>query len=119
MFKRVEVVPKMHNYEKNNNPYVRITPKAIYINEGAAQMLDGDYIQIEIDSESELVRFLSCKKGDEHAFKLSSVCETEHAKRIETNNVMFSLLKAGFDMNKMYKKLNVLRIKNGILFSYD
>ena len=119
MFKRVEVVHKMHNRDKYNGPYVRMTPKAIYISTEAAKMLNGDYMQIEIDSDNKLLRFISCKKEDEHAFKLSSVCEAEFARRIETNNVLFSILDAGFDLNKMFRKLPVLRIKNGILFSYD
>ena len=91
-----EVIPK----KKRSSPprgvkgkaYVRFTPKMLYISGPAMRMLGmPESIGISVDGPG---RAMVLRPGG--PFKLSRVCETEDARRIETNKALESLLEYGF-----------------------
>ena len=51
----------------------------------------------------------------EDSFKLSGVNETRNAKRIETNRALLSILKAGFPMYMVDRRLPAKRLLDGSL----
>ena len=72
--------------------YVRFTPKMLYISGPAMRMLGmPESIGISVDGPG---RAMVIRPGG--PFKLSPVCETENARRIETNKALESLLEFGF-----------------------
>ena len=98
-------------------PCIRFTYKSLYINNKAGQMLSSDYITISIVKDKTLhaMRLSPSTKENENAFKLSSVCESKYAKRIETNRSLESILEAGFPKHLLGKNLPVLRLFDGSL----
>lgn len=102
-----EVVPQ----KKRSGPpswikgkaYVRYTPKMLYLSGPAMQMLGmPEKIGISIDGPQRMM--IIRPNGP---FKLSTVCETQNARRIETNLALMSLLDAGFPKGMINKYLSV------------
>ena len=84
-------------------PWARFTPKMLYLN-GAfmEEMGHPAYIKISVDGPN---RLMVITNGTEEDFKLSSVCETKHSRRIETNRALLDILEAGFPKGMIGKYL--------------
>ena len=100
-----EVLPK----QKRSAPprgvkgkaYVRYTPKMLYINGQAMEMLGfSDTISISVNGPEKVMVLTSGGP-----WKLSRVCETKDARRIETNGGLLSLMDAGFPKGMIGKYL--------------
>lgn len=84
-------------------PYVRFTPKMLYMNGPfMEEMGSPPYIKISVDGPN---RLMVIANGTEEDFKLSSVCETKHSRRIETNRALMDILEAGFPKGMIGKYL--------------
>ena len=120
MYKQI-MPEKKHSRGTANFPYVRITPKMLFINKTAMDLWgDTGYIRISISTKDQTL-ILSKAEQAEDAFKLSTVCETRGAKRIETNNALVVLFRSGFPMYMTGKRLPVQVLADGSLavdFSY-
>lgn len=82
--------------------YVRYTPKMLYINAHAMRMLgDTETVSISINGPE---RMMVLTPGG--PWKLSKVCETKDARRIETNGGLVSMLDAGFPKGMIGKYLS-------------
>jgi hypothetical protein len=101
-----EVIPK----KKRSAPprgvrgkaYVRYTPKMLYINSQAMEMLgEADTVSISINGPERVMIITP-----DGPWKLSRVCETRDAKRIETNGGLVSMLDAGFPKGMIGKYLS-------------
>lgn len=78
--------------------YVRVGLKAFYIsNEAMKAFGDTEYIRISLDADHRLIIISKAEKAVD-SFRLSKVCETEHARRIETNRSLLSMVRGGFPM---------------------
>lgn len=100
-----EVIPrKKHSAPPRGvrgKPYVRFTPKMLYINSPAMRMLGGtETISISVNGPE---RVMVITPGG--PWKLARVCETRDARRIETNGGLVSLLDAGFPRGMIGKYL--------------
>lgn len=98
-------------------PGVRFTYKSLYINARAGKMLTTDYITISVMNDATLhaMRLIPSSKEYPNSFKLSDVCETNGAKRIETNRSLEAILNAGFPKSLLGKYLPVVRLFDGSL----
>ena len=84
-------------------PYVRYTPKMLYISGPAMKMLGmADTVTISISGPD---RMMMITPGG--PWKLSRVCETMYARRIETNGGLVAMLEAGFPRGMIGKYLSV------------
>lgn len=118
-FERICPVKKAKSRAVPGEAYVRITPKMLYISSAAGDLLDADYITIELDTRARIVRFTPHKAAEPGTFKLSGVNETRNARRIETNNVLMSLVAAGLPRAAMGKRLPCsLGIDGALLIDY-
>lgn len=92
MFKPVEPKKQRHGPPKGMDVYVRITPRLFYISSGAMKLWgEHETCNISVDAPGRAM-VISPNGG----WKLSTVCETKYAKRIETRNSTISFLDAGF-----------------------
>ena len=92
MFKTVQPKKQRHYPPIGTGAYVRITPRLFYISSKAAESWGShETCGISIDAPNHLM--VVTPDGE---WKLSTVCETRHAKRIETRNSTISFLDAGF-----------------------
>ena len=88
-----------------DRPYVRIGLKAFYISSDAMRAFgDTEYIRISLDKDNRIVIISKAPKAAD-AFKLSRVCETEHARRIETNRSLLALVRNGFPLYMIDRNL--------------
>ena len=79
--------------------YVRIGLKAFYIsNEAMKKFGDTDYIRISMDKDNRCVIVSKASEKADDTFKLSRVCESERARRIETNRSLLSMIRGGFPL---------------------
>ena len=79
--------------------YIRIGLKAFYISAAAmAKLGDTDYVALSIDTDNRMVIVSKAEQEDPGAFKLSRVCETMAARRIETNRSLLSIVRGGFPL---------------------
>lgn len=79
--------------------YVRIGLKAFYIsNEAMKQFGDTDYIRISMDKDNRVVIVSKATEKGDDTFKLSHVCESGCARRIETNRSLLSMIRGGFPL---------------------
>lgn len=99
-----------------NYPYVRINPKMLMINSDAMALWgDTDYMRISISIDEQILIFSKAYEGDDGAFKLSRVCETKRARRIETNRALVALFRSGFPLYMADKRLPVKILMDGSL----
>ena len=114
--KTKQIIPIRKSYSgKAYNAYVRFTEKMLYINNDASLMLgDTDYIRMSIALDERLLLICKAEKAKD-SFKLSRVNETLKARRIETNNALRSIIKAGFPLYMLGKRLPVKRLLDGSL----
>lgn len=110
-----EVVPK----KKRSAPprsirgraYVRYTPKMLYFSNEAMKLLGNvETVSISINGPE---RMMIVQPGG--PWKLSRVCETQNAKRIETNGGLVAMLEAGFPRGMIGKYLMCNRDMMGAL----
>lgn len=95
--KQVQIRKKSKGPKRPDMPYVRYTQKMLYISSLAMRMIPGtEYITMAVDGPGHYMIIRPAEKDAENAFKLSMVCETLHARRIETNNSLLSVQDAGF-----------------------
>lgn len=101
----------------SRSPCVRFTYKSLYINNEAGKLLNAEYITISIlkDKGLHVLRLAPAKRDDDNSFKLSQVCESQYARRIETNRSLESILDAGFPRNLLGENLPVIRLFDGSL----
>ncbi len=116
-FKRIMPIKKRSSRATPNEAYISITPKMLYISAAAWKLLRAEYITIGIDTKALLVRIYSAKQGDEGAFKLSHVKETQHARRIETNNALLSFIRYGLPQSMLGKHLPCYLSLDGALLA--
>ena len=91
--------------------YVRYTPKMLYISGPAMEMLGmPNSVSISVNGPD---RMMMITPGG--PWKLSRVCETMHARRIETNGGLVSLLEAGFPRGMINHYLTVHEDMTGSL----
>lgn len=84
-------------------PYVRYTPKMLYISGPAMELLGmPENVTISISGPD---RMMMITPGG--PWKLSRVCETKDARRIETNGGLVTMLEAGFPRGMIGKYLSV------------
>ena len=75
-----------------NTPYVRFTGKMLYLNGNTMHMLGCcESISICVDKASRIMVI-----RPDGPFRLSRVCETPGARRIETNGSLLAVIEAGF-----------------------
>ena len=92
MFKTAEVKKRRYAPPKGVKAYVRFTPRLLYINSDAMKMLgETETVSISINASD---RVMIISPGGE--WKLTSVCESKYARRIENGNNMIGILEAGF-----------------------
>ena len=92
MFKTAEVKRRRYAPPKGVKAYVRFTPRLLYINSDAMKMLgETETVSISINAKD---RVMMISPGGE--WKLTSVCESKYARRIENGNNMMGILEAGF-----------------------
>ena len=119
-YKQIVPVKKGSGYAAKY-PYVWFTNKMLMISNDAMILWgDTDYIRISINLK-ECVLILSKAEEAPDSYKLSHVCETKYARRIETNNALLSIIQAGFPLYMMRKRLPVRVLADGSLevdFSY-
>lgn len=97
MMKQVEIRKKSRGPKQPGIPYVRFTQKMLYISDTAMRMIPGAaYITMGVDAAGHYMAIRPAQKETPNAFKLSKVCETACARRIETSNSLLSVLDAGF-----------------------
>lgn len=93
--------------------YVKFNQKMLYINSDASLMLgEPDYIRMSISIDDRLLIITKAEEAED-SFKLSHVNETRHARRIETNRALLSILKAGFPMYMVDRRLPVKTLLDG------
>ncbi len=116
--KQIKPMKKRPTYRKTNTPYMSISLKMLYINEDAAALVDQlDYCTISIDTKGQHIVVHPANKEDDGAFKLSTVCESKRARRIETNRALLSFIRSGFPMWMLDKRLPVVRGLDGSLIA--
>lgn len=94
-----QIVPvKKGGRKPGDQAYVRIGLKAVYIsNEAMKAFGDTEYIRISLDADHRLIIISKAEKAVD-SFRLSKVCETEHARRIETNRSLLAIVRGGFPL---------------------
>jgi len=101
MFKMVEPKRQRHTRPQGVSAYVRVSSRLILINSEAGKMWgDHDTCNVSIDAPGKTMVFTP--RGP---WKLSTVCETKNAKRIETRTAVNSFLEAGFPKGLLGKYL--------------
>lgn len=110
-----EVIPKKKRSQPprgvKGRAYVRYTPKMLYINGQAMELLGHpETVSISINGPD---RIMMITPGG--PWKLSRVCETMYARRIETNGGLVALLDAGFPKGMIGKYLRVNQDMTGSL----
>ena len=94
-------------------PYVKLSPKMLFLNSDAMEMWgETDYMRISISTSEQQLIFSKAQKSED-SFKLSKVCETKHARRIETNRALLAIIKAGFPLYMLDKRLPVKILLDG------
>ncbi len=84
-----------------NTPYVRFTGKMLYLNGNTMHMLGCcDSISICVDKASRIMVI-----RPDGPFRLSRVCETPGARRIETNGSLLAVIEAGFPVGMLGKHI--------------
>jgi len=101
MFKIVEPKKQRHSKPAGMTSYVRVAARLIYIN-GEAMKTWGEHetCSISIDVPNKTLVFTPGGP-----WKLSPVCETKNAKRIETRTAVNSFLEEGFPKGLLGKYL--------------
>ena len=109
-----QIVPLKKTWSgKASGPYVKIGPKMLYINNDASEILgDTNYIRMSLSLDDRLLIISKAEKAAD-SFKVSHVNETRSAKRIETNRALLSIIKAGFPMYMIDKRLPVKSLLDG------
>ena len=104
MYKRIEPKKQRHAPPKKDMAYVRVTPRLVYISNAAMKLMgaDTESVTIGIDSPN---RVMKISPGGQ--WKLSTVCETRNARRIENGSTVMEIIKGGFPMGMMGKYLHV------------
>ena len=101
MFRVANPKKQRHAPPRGTEMYVRVTPRLFYISSEACRKWgDHERCSISIDAPN---RVMVISPGG--AWKLSTVCETKFAKRIETRNSTISFLEAGFPKGLLGKYL--------------
>lgn len=86
--------------------YIRYTNKMLYFSGPAIRMISiPETISISIDGPGRMMVI-----RPHGPFKLSKVCETEDARRIETNNALASMIEAGFPRGMVGKYLTLMHV---------
>ena len=115
MYKTVEKIKK-HSTHRGKGPYMRITRKMLYLNSDAMRMMpDVEYITMSVDAKGHSLCIWPSDGENANAFKLCRVCETPGARRIETNNSLESIIKAGFPVHMLGERLPVSTSFSGCL----
>lgn len=108
--KQIKPIKKRVTYRVKGTPYMSISLKMLYINEDAASLIGPmDYCTFSIDTKEQYIAINPANKDDEGAFKLSKVCESKNARRIETNRALMSFIKNGFPMWMLDKRLPITK----------
>lgn len=116
MIKQIKPLKKTSSH-RERKPYIRIGMKMIYINEEAGDLIGPtDYATFAIDTNGQHIIVTPSKK-EEGAFKLSTVCESNNARRVETNRALLSFIKSGFPMWMVDKRLPVVKGLDGSLIA--
>ena len=117
MLKEVVSKPKRKSPRSSLGPYVRFTLKMLYINSDAMLMIPGtNSIRMSVNAAERFMLISPVSDTEmENTFHLSKVCGTEHARRIETNNSLLSILDAGFPRWALGKPMPVTKSLNGDL----
>ena len=111
MFKKAEVKRRRYAPPKGVKAYVRFTPRLLYINSEAMKMLgDAESVSIAINAKDHVM--IISTNGD---WKLSTVCESKYARRIENGNNMMGILEAGFPKGMMGHYLHCYKGIDGAL----
>ena len=101
MFKTVEPKKQRHYRPFGVKEYVRVSARMILINSEAGKMWgDHNTCGVSIDVPNKTMVFTPSGP-----WKLSPVCETANAKRIETRTAVNSFLEAGFPRGLLGKYL--------------
>ena len=101
MFKTIEPKKQRHNKPSGIGAYVRVAARLILINNEAGKMWgDHETCNVSIDVPNKTMVFTPVGP-----WKLSSVCDTKNAKRIETRTAVNSFLEAGFPKGLLGKYL--------------
>lgn len=118
-----QIMPEKKRPSKNmiGGPFAVVDFKKIYLNNESGKMLNpgnGDlWVTIGIDKPNSLVTFTKCLPDTEGAFKMSRVCETEFARRIETNRALSAIIRAGFPLGMLGKQLPVSLLMDGSIMA--
>lgn len=92
MFKTAEVKRRRYVPPKGVTAYVRFTPRLLYINSDAMRLLgETENVSISINAKD---RVMMIAPGGE--WKLTTVCGSKYARRIENGSNMMGILEAGF-----------------------
>ena len=92
MYKKVEPKRQRHKPPKGIENYVRVTTRMFYISNGAMRMIgETESVSISIDRTQ---RAMIITPGG--AWKLSTVRDTQYARRIENGSSLTEILKSGF-----------------------
>lgn len=112
----VKRVPKGKTTGGNIADYLRLTPKSCYFSNGAMKLIPNtEFISFILDIPGYMMKIVPQESMGESSFKISRVNETEYARRIETNNVLISLIKSGFPVGMLGKRLPVIKGLDGSL----
>lgn len=96
-----------------SGPYVKFNQKMLYINDDASVMLGvPDYVRMSLSLSDRALIITRAEKAED-SFRLSHVNETRHARRIETNRALLSVIKAGFPLYMIDKRLPVKQLLDG------
>ena len=109
-----QITPLKKHYSKiGSKPSVRLSLKMLYINSAAMELLGcTEYIHMSLDLDNRRL-IISKSEQDDTSFKLSTVCHTQHARRIETNRALITIIKNGFPLYMVDKPLPVTRLLDG------
>lgn len=92
MYKLVEPKKRRYYPPKGVEAYVRVTTRIVYLNSEAMKLLgDTETVNVSINPQQHIM--VITPGGP---WKLSTVCETKNARRIENGSAMMQFLKAGF-----------------------
>ena len=107
-----KVMPKKQRHQPSTrDPYVRLTTRLFYLSSEAMKMLgETQSIGISINPQQ---RVMILSPGGE--WRLTSVCETQYARRIENGSSLISFLQAGFPKGMLGKYLRVQKDMSGSL----
>ena len=114
--KAKQIIPiKKRSSGGTNEPYVKFGPKMLYISSRAMEMFgEAGYIRMSISVVARRLIITKAEKAED-TFRLSRVNETKAARRIETNRALLSILKAGFPLYMVDRRLPVEILLDGSL----